>query len=187
VPLLKAQEKNHIWSLDFMSDVLEDGRRFRVLGILDQYSRECLDLIADTSISGIRVVRELDRLIEQHGKPLIIVSDNGTEFTSKAILKWASDKDVCWHYITPGKPLENSYTESLNGKIRDECLNENVFVSLSHARQILQAWKYDYNAVRPYSSLGYKTPWKFSKSTNDVGISLLLTNPSDENISFNRL
>jgi len=153
--LPQAAYTNHIWSLDFMSDALDDGRRFRVLGVMDQYGRQCLDLIADTSISGARVARELDRLIDRHGKPEVIVSDNGTELTSKAILKWAADNDIQWHYITPGRPSENGFTESLNGKIRDECLNEHLFRSLPHARIILGEWRQDYNHIRPHSSLNY--------------------------------
>lgn len=159
--LPKASRKNHIWSLDFMSDALADGRRFRILGVMDQYSRECLDLTVDTSISGQRVVRELDRLVEQHGKPGVIVSDNGTELTSKAVLQWAEQQGIVWHYIRPGKPSENGFTESLNGKIRDECLNEHWFLNLHHARQIIEAWREDYNHVRPHSSLNYQTPKQF--------------------------
>ena len=166
--LPSATHSNHIWSLDFMSDALEDGRRFRVLGIMDQYGRQCLDLTADTSISGARVARELDRLIECHGKPEIIVSDNGTELTSKAILKWAADNNIQWHYITPGKPSENGFTESLNGKIRDECLNEHLFRNLNHARIILEEWRQDYNHVRPHSSLNYMTPMEFLNKSNGM-------------------
>lgn len=163
-PLPGAQHMNHIWSLDFMSDALSDGRRFRILGIMDQYSRECLDMTVDTSISGHRVVRQLERLVEYHGKPDIIVSDNGTELTSKAVLSWALKQRIQWHYITPGKPSENGFTESLNGKIRDECLNENWFLTLHHAKHIIEAWRQDYNHVRPHSSLGYLTPEEFKAS-----------------------
>ena len=163
-PLPKASKPNEVWSLDFMSDCLEDGRRFRVLGIMDQYGRRCLDLIADRSLTGERVARELNRIVALHGKPATIVSDNGTELTSKAILQWASEYDVDWHYITPGKPSENGFTESLNGKIRDECLNEHIFINLHHAQTILQEWKEDYNTQRPHSSLGYKTPMEYLES-----------------------
>lgn len=161
IPLPQAAHPNHVWSLDFMSDALEDGRRFRILGIMDQYARLCLDLIADTSLSGHRVVRELERLIRQYGKPDVIVSDNGTELTSKAVLQWAAEHDIQWHYITPGKPSENGFTESLNGKIRDECLNEYLFRNLNHARIVLETWRKDYNHVRPHSSLNYQTPMEF--------------------------
>jgi putative transposase len=169
-PLPRATQLNHIWSLDFMSDALHDGRRFRILGVMDQYSRECLDLTVDTSISGHRVVRELSRLMEHHGKPGVIVSDNGTELTSRAVLQWAAQHDIQWHYITPGKPSENGFTESLNGKIRDECLNENWFLNLQHAKQIIAAWRQDYNHVRPHSSLNYQTPVEFKAAKAGDGM-----------------
>ena len=157
-PLPHPDLPNQVWSLDFMSDALSDGRRFRILGVMDQCTRECLTLMVDTSIGGARVVRELDMLIQCHGKPLCIVSDNGTELTSRAVLQWAHDHNIEWHYIAPGKPTENGYTESMNGKIRDECLNEHWFMTLSHARHLIEAWRQDYNNVRPHSSLNYQTP-----------------------------
>lgn len=158
LPLPRPDKINQVWSLDFISDALADGRRFRVLGVMDQCSRECLALVIDTSIGGARVARELGLLVALRGKPHCIVSDNGTELTSRVILQWADEHKIGWHYITPGKPKENGFTESLNGRIRDECLNEHVFVSLAHARQLIKAWRQDYNNVRPHSSLGYKTP-----------------------------
>jgi putative transposase len=164
LPLPRADMVNQIWSLDFLSDALSDGRRFRILGVMDQCSRECLTLVADTSIGGARVVRELDALIQKHGKPHCIVSDNGTELTSRAVLQWAQDNQIEWHYITPGKPTENGYTESMNGKIRDECLNEEIFGSLAYARIIIEAWRQDYNNIRPHSSLGYQTPTQYRVS-----------------------
>jgi putative transposase len=164
LPLPRPDKINQIWSLDFISDALTDGRRFRILGIMDQCSRECLTLAADTSIGGVRVVRELAALVRQQGKPSCIVSDNGTELTSRAVLQWAQDNNIEWHYITPGKPTENGYTESLNGKIRDECLNEHLFMSLAHARHLIEAWRQDYNNIRPHSSLGYQTPTAFRVS-----------------------
>ncbi len=157
-PLAKASGINQIWSLDFVSDALSDGRRFRILSVIDQYSRECLGLIVDTSLSGARVARELTKLMSARGTPDVIVSDNGTEFTSKAILKWAMDHKINWHYITPGCPMENGYTESFNGSFRDECLNEYWFESLNHARDVIKAWQDDYNYIRPHSSLEYETP-----------------------------
>lgn len=164
LPLPKADSINQVWSLDFLSDALSDGRRFRVLGVMDQCSRECLTLAADTSIGGARVVRELDMLTSRYGKPLCIVSDNGTEFTSRAVLAWAQEQQIEWHYITPGKPRENGYTESLNGRIRDECLNEHVFECLAHARRIIAAWREDYNNVRPHGSIGNMPPAVFRAS-----------------------
>ena len=164
LPLPRADKINQIWSLDFLSDALSDGRRFRILGVMDQCSRECLTLVADTSIGGARVARELDALVKQHGRPHCIVSDNGTELTSRAILQWAQDNRIEWHYITPGKPTENGYTESMNGKIRDECLNEEIFGSLAYARHIIEKWRQDYNNIRPHSSLGYQTPAQYRGS-----------------------
>ena len=131
---------------------------------MDQCSRECLTLVADTSIGGVRVVRELEALVRQHGKPHCIVSDNGTELTSRAVLQWAQDNQIEWHYITPGKPTENGYTESMNGKIRDECLNEHIFGSLAYARHLIEAWRQDYNNIRPHSSLGYQSPAQYRVS-----------------------
>jgi len=157
-PLPKSDRINQVWSLDFVSDALSCGRRFRILGVMDQCSRECLALVADTSISGARVVRELDILLAQRGKPLCIVSDNGTELTSRAVLQWAQDHTIDWHYITPGKPTENGFTESLNGKLRDEFLNEHWFSTLAEARNLMEVWRHDYNNVRPHSSLNYRTP-----------------------------
>ena len=157
-PLPKPDRINQVWSLDFLSDALSDGRRFRVLGVMDQCCRECLTLMADTSIGGVRVARELDRLVATYGKPLCIVSDNGTEFTSRTVLAWTQEQGIEWHYITPGKPRENGYTESLNGRIRDECLNEHVFEGLAHARRLIEAWREDYNNIRPHGSLGNMPP-----------------------------
>ena len=114
--------------------------------------------MADTSISGARVARELDALVRLYGKPASIVSDNGTEFTSRAILKWAKDNEVDWHYIDPGKPQQNAFIESFNGSLRDELLNEELFDTLDDARRQLALWRYDYNNVRPHSSLANQTP-----------------------------
>lgn len=161
-PLPRAEALNAVWSLDFMSDALADGRRFRLLGIMDQCSRECLALVPDTSLPGARVVRELDNLVARRGKPQVIVSDNGTEFTSRAVLAWAAGQKIAWHYITPGRPCENGFTESLNGRIRDECLNEHWFTSLDEARILIRAWQKDYNENRPHSALGWNTPREFA-------------------------
>jgi putative transposase len=116
---------NQRWSLDFVSDTFADGRRFRILCIVDDFSRECLATVVDTSLSGVRVARELDRLTCERATPTVIVSDNGTELTSVAVLKWAADR-LAWHYIQPGKPVQNAFIESFNSKLRDECLNEHL-------------------------------------------------------------
>src|SRR5437868_1340043 len=125
---------NERWSLDFVSDQLTDCRRFRILTVVDDCTRECLALVADTSLSGIRVGRELDRLMIERGKPTMVVSDNGSELTSNAILTWADRSQVEWHYIAPGKPTQNAFIESFNGRLRDELLNETLFTSLAQAR-----------------------------------------------------
>ncbi|ENS74633.1 hypothetical protein C060_01410 [Brucella melitensis UK22/04] len=132
-PMLIPPAANVRWLLDFVSDQLTDGRRFRVLAVVDDCTRECLPLVADTSLSGLRVARELDRIIERRGKPKMIVSDNGSEFTSNAILHWVDRTKMEWHYIAPGKPIQNAFIESFNGQLRDELLNETFFSSLTHA------------------------------------------------------
>lgn len=149
---------NDRWSLDFVSDQLICGRRFRILAIYDDCTRECLATIADFSLSGRRVARELDVLITGRGKPRSIISDNGTELTSNAILSWTSDTGVDWHYIDPGKPVQNAFVESFNGRLRDEFLNETLFTSLTQARVELEDWRRDYNTVRPHSRIGWLTP-----------------------------
>ncbi len=161
-PMLVPNAPNQRWSLDFVSDAMTDGRRFRVLCIIDDYTRECLALMVDTSISGFRVTRELNLLLKKHGKPQSVVSDNGTEFTSQAILRWCQETNVDWHYIAPGKPMQNGFVESFNGSFRDECLNENLFSTLDHARSLITQWKDDYNHQRPHSSLGNKTPKEYA-------------------------
>jgi putative transposase len=150
------------WSLDFVADQFSDGRRMRILVVVDDCTRECLALVADTSISGIRVARELDRLLAQCGKPRMIVSDNGTELTSNAILRWADDHKVAWHYIAPGKPVQNAFAESFIGRLRDELLNETLFRSLPHARALLETWRIDYNTNRPHSRLGWMSPTAYA-------------------------
>src|SRR5271166_3481776 len=165
-PMKLPHAVNQRWSLDFVSDTLADGRRFRILCVVDDFSRECLATVADTSLSGVRVVRELDRLTLERVTPRVIVSDNGTELTSMAVLSWATDR-VGWHYIQPGKPVQNACIESFNSKLRDECLNEHVFRDLAEARRIIEAWRHDYNWFRPHSSLGALTPREFADQQGD--------------------
>lgn len=161
-PMLVPKKPNERWSLDFVSDAFTDGRRFRVLAVVDDFSRECLALVPDTSLSGLRMTRELDAIIRQRGKPKTIVSDNGTEMTCMAVLEWCQETNIEWHYIAPGKPMQNAFIESFNGSFRDECLNETLFSSLTHARQKISEWKEDYNWERPHSSLGNITPNEFA-------------------------
>ena len=163
-PMPSAAQPNHRWSLDFVSDQLVSGRRFRILAIYDDCTRECLAAIADVSLSGIRVARELDLLIVARGKPTAIVSDNGTELTSNAILSWAVDVGVDWHYIDPGKPVQNAFIESFNGRLRDECLNTHLFWSVEDACEKMETWRVDYNTRRPHSALANLPPAAFAAS-----------------------
>jgi putative transposase len=157
-PSTIPQAANQRWSLDFVADVLSWGRRFRVLAIVDDFTREALALVVDSSINGRRVVRELDALIARRGRPAMIVSDNGTELTSRAVLEWTNRTGTLWHYIAPGKPTQNAFVESFIGRFRDECLNEEVFTSLVEARAVIECWRSDYNQVRPHSAHGGLTP-----------------------------
>ena len=161
-PILIEARPNARWSLDFVHDQFACGRRFRILNIVDDVTRECLAAIPDTSISGRRVARELTALIERRGKPGMIVSDNGTEFTSNAMLAWAEQHIIDWHFIAPGKPMQNGFCESFNGRMRDELLNESLFFGLDHARTRIADWANDYNGQRPHSALGYLTPTAYA-------------------------
>jgi putative transposase len=152
-PIPVPLRPNDRWSLDFVSDQLACGRRFRILAVFDDCTRECLAAVADTSLSGQRVARELDLLIGSRGRPKTIVSDNGTELTSNAILSWADQTKVGWHYIAPGKPMQNAFVESFNGRLRDEFLNETLFTSLRQARLALEDWRRDYNPASQHPSV----------------------------------
>jgi putative transposase len=182
-PMLVPLVPNERWSLDFVSDQLTDCRHFRMLTVVDGCTRENLALVAYTSLSGYRVARELDRLIAERGKPRMSVSDNGTEFTSNAMLEWADNTRVEWHYIAPGKPMQNGFIESFNGRLRDELLNETLFSSLNQVRSQLAIWRDDYNVFRPHSALGWKTPTGYAstfhprralelRNTNSAGTTL---------------
>lgn len=157
-PMPVPQARNDRWSLDFASDCLDQGRRFGILVIVDDFSRECLAAVADTSISGARIARDLDAVIAWRGSPRLIVSDNGPEMTSQAVLRWVNRSGVAWHFIAPGRPQRNAFVESFIGRLRDELLNEQVFAGLGHARRLLAAWRQDYNHVRPHSAHGGLPP-----------------------------
>ena len=157
-PIPRPEGPNSRWSTDFVHDQLADGRRFRVLTIIDDVTKECLAAVPETSLSGKRVVREMSALIARRGKPGAIVSDNGTEFTSTAVLTFTQVAQLDWRYIAPGKPTQNAFAESFQGRMRDECLNEHLFFSMNHARAIVAGWVEDYNTARPHSAIGYMTP-----------------------------
>jgi putative transposase len=160
-PMAIPQGPNQRWSLDFLSDAFADGRRFRILAVVDDFTRECLALVADTSLPGLRVVRELEAVIARRSRPAMCISDNGTELTSMTVLSWCQEMRIEWHYIAPGKPTQNAFIESFNGRLRDELLNETLFTSIAQARAVLAAWKDDYNMVRPHSALGNLTPAEY--------------------------
>lgn len=159
---------NQRWSMDFVSDALGNGRRIRVLTVIDDFTRECLATEVDTSLPGLRVRRVLDRLSVERGLPGLIVVDNGPEFAGRVLDEWAYANGVRLHFIDPGKPVQNAYVESFNGRLRDECLNEHWFMNLAEARTIVETWRDDYNAVRPHSALGNQTPRAFAEQVADA-------------------
>ena len=165
IPLPVPDQRLARWSMDFPVDTLADGRGFRTLNIVDDFTRECLAIEVDRSLPGLRVARVLDRLHATIGLPPSIVVDNGPEFAGRTLDAWAYARGVTLRFIRPGKPVENAYIESFNGKFRDECLNEHWFVSLADAQATIEAWRVDYNTVRPHSSLDGATPEHFAKTT----------------------
>jgi putative transposase len=162
VPLPAVRQPCERWSMDFTTDTLADGRNFRTLNIVDDFTRECVAIEVDRSLPGLRVTRVLDRLAAGVGLPQTIVVDNGPEFAGRTVDAWAYARGVTLRFIRPGKPIENAYVESFNGKFRDECLNEHWFVSLADAKAAIEAWRVDYNTVRPHSSLAGRTPDQFA-------------------------
>jgi putative transposase len=165
VPLPVPSQRLERWSMDFTLDTLADGRNFRTLNIVDDFTRECVAIEVDRSLPGLRVTRILDRLHAAVGLPQTIVVDNGPEFAGRTLDAWAYARGVTLRFIRPGKPIENAYVESFNGKFRDECLNEHWFVSLADAKAAIEAWRVDYNSVRPHSSLAGRTPNQFAAFT----------------------
>jgi putative transposase len=163
-PLLKPTTANVSWSMDFVADTLADGRRLRCLTIVDDCTRECLALEVDTSITGARVVGVLERLADIRGLPLSITVDHGPEFEGKALDAWAYARGLTLAFIRPGKPVENAYIESFNGRFRDECLNEHWFVTMAQARAIIERWRIEYNTERPHSSLDNRTPEEYARA-----------------------
>jgi len=190
VPLVAPRRVNQGWSMDFMADALAYGRRFRTLNLVDEYTREAPAITVDFSLPGARVVRVLEELKQQGRKPEWIVTDNGPEFTGKDLDEWAYKNGVRLETIRPGRPMENGYIESFNGKMREECLNEHWFVDLADAREKIEAWRVDYNTHRPHSALGYLTPAEFARRATalrsptapcalSLGLSPVLAVPED--------
>lgn len=163
-PLRAPARLNEQWVLDFMQDALSSGRRVRVLTVVDVYSRECLAIEVDTSMSGYRVGRVLERLVEERGKPSVLLTDNGPEFRSRHLDAWAWRAGIRQEFIQPGKPTQNGYAESFNGRLRDECLNEQWFISLADARGTIEDWRRHYNEQRPHSALAYRTPSEYAEA-----------------------
>ena len=155
---------NDRWSMDFVSDITVTGRRFRIFALIDEVTRECIALEVDSSITGQHVTRYLNKAMLFRGRPKEILSDNGPEFTSNALNAWAYEKHIEHVFIDPGKPMQNGFIESFNGKLRDECLNLNWFHNLQEAREIISRWKDEYNMVRPHSALGQKTPAEYAQT-----------------------
>ena len=166
-----ATRANERWAMDFVSDALFNGRKFRALTVMDHCTREGLAIEIDFSLPALRVVRVLDRVIAERGTPDLMVIDNGTEFAGKVLDAWAYANGIKLHFIRPGKPTDNGHCESFNGRFRDEFLNENWFVDLRDAIDKAEAWRIDFNHVRPHSSLGYLTPIEFATKVKSVGLS----------------
>ena len=160
---------NERWSMDFVHDALHDGRRIRLLTVVGDATRECLAIEPDTSLPGLRVIDVLDRLADHRGLPRTIVADHGPEFTGRALDLWAHAHGVGIDFIRPGKPVDNAFIESFNGRLRDECLNEHWFQTLAEARSIVEAWRDDYNTVRPHRSLGGRTPSDYARALSTAG------------------
>lgn len=162
--LTKPSKPNEVWSMDFVSDALAEGRRIKALTIVDDFTKESVDIALDHGISGHYVTRVLDQAVRFRGVPAAIRTDQGPEFTGRALDQWAYRNGVQLKLIQPGKPTQNAYIESFNGRFRDECLNEHWFTSLAEARVLVAAWRRDYNENRPHSALGYRTPSEFAAS-----------------------
>lgn len=165
-PLVIPAEPNQTWSIDFMSDSLVDGRKFRLLNVLDDFNRESLAIEIDTSLPSLRVVRVLENLIQHRGKPTSIRTDNGPEFISHTLQQWCEAHQITLQYIQPGKPTQNAYIERKNGSIRRELLNAYLFYSLADVRNMTEEWRVDYNTERPHKALGYLSPLRYTEKNN---------------------
>lgn len=167
VPLATPTGRNERWSMDFVRDTLRDGRSFRAFTLVDDFTREAPVIAVDLSLSGERIVRVLEEVIAQRGTPRAIVCDNGPEFQSRALNAWAYQRGVALQFIRPGKPVENAYIESFNGRLRDECLNQHLFLSLADARRQIEEWRLSYHSARPHSGLAGRTPDEFTAALQD--------------------
>ena len=170
-PLVLPTHANQVWTMDFTHDNLAGGRKFRTLNLMDGFTREAPRIEVDTSLPGLRVVRVLEEVARERGYPQAIQVDNGPEFISRVVDQWAFEHGVELHFIAPGKPTQNAFIESFNGKFRDECLNENWFLTLQEAREKIEMWRRDYNQARPHSALGYQTPEEFAAQAAARGAS----------------
>jgi putative transposase len=175
VPTPRATRPNEKWSMDFMSAKLLDGRWFRVLTLIDQFTRECLALVADSALNGHKVALTLSQVVAERGTPESITADNGSEFASKAMDAWTYQYGVHLNFIRPGKPIDNGYVESFNGRLRDECLNVETFLDLSDVREKLERWRLDYNQVRPHSALRDRSPEEFAHDWQESSAASLRT------------
>jgi putative transposase len=164
LPLTPPIRANERWSMDFVSDCAATGQTVRVLNIVDDHTRESLAVEVDTSLAAARVLRALERAIEERGKPAVIVCDNGPEFRGRALQAWSEQRNIRLAFIDPGKPIQNAFVESFNGRMRDECLNANWFLNVADARRKILAWRQDFNQQRPHSALGYRTPREYAAS-----------------------
>ena len=162
-PAAVPSRANERWSMDFVSDSLSNGQALRVLTVVDDHTRECVAVEVDTSLPGERVCRVLESAVGQRGRPMSIVVDNGPEFRGRTLQAWSEQRQVSLRFIEPGKPVQNAYIESFNGRLRDECLNANWFVNVKDARRKIRAWREEYNRQRPHSSLSYKTPAEYAE------------------------
>ena len=183
-PLL--MRPNQEWALDFVSDALSSGRALRALTMVDSYTRVCPAIEVGAGMSSGQVTRTLDRVIEQRGAPAALRCDNGPEFTSRHFLAWCAEKKIELLHIQPGKPMQNGYVESFNGRLRDECLNTTVFNNLADARRKIEQWRCDYNAERPHSSLAYRTPDEFDKTCSGLTSRMAATPPDRPSVSGDR-
>jgi len=177
---IPAGRPNETWSMDFVADQLVNGRKVRCLTVVDDFTRECLATVLDTSLTGGRVARELDAVIAKRGaRPRSITLDNGPEFTGRVLDAWAYSRGIRLQFTRPGRPVENAYIESFNGKFRDECLNEHWFTSLGEARILIEAWRREYNHQRPHSSLGNATPNEFAAAWLAQNPNFTFNHPAD--------